>query len=387
MRVFLSYAFRPFFLLNALFAVGVMIVWGLTLHGYVPRFMPSNIVHWHAHEMLVGFGMAAVAGFVLTAVATWTGRPAVQGAELGVLVFAWLAGRAAMLVSGVLSANTVMVIDMTFPALLLFFVSREIFAVDNRRNFPIIVIAFLLAFLNFIYHSGITGLLPMAANAERMALFLLVHLMLLLVTVIGGRIIPNFSANWLRANGDTQLPQTRPMLDRATILITVATGLFASVVPMRPITGVLALIAALLHAVRLAGWCGLKTRHEPLLFILHLAYAWLPAGYALTGVAVFWQRLQPTAALHALTVGAIGLMVMAVTTRVALAHTGRPLHAARLTIWAYWALAMAALLRVVSPFGSWYLVVLDAAILFWMMSFVLFFFVYKPILLAERIDE
>ena len=173
----------------------------------------------------------------------------------------------------------------------------------------------------------------------------------------------------------------------ATILLTLATGLFAAVVPMRPITGVLAFLTAILHAVRLAGWCGFRTRHEPLLFVLHVAYAWLPVGYALTGLAVFWQRLPPTSALHALTVGAIGLMILAVTTRVALAHTGRALHASRLTVWAYWALGCAALLRVVSPLGGWYLTLLDASILFWILAFALFYRVYKPVLLTPRVDE
>ena len=161
MRVFLSYAFRPFFLLNAVFALLAMGLWLLTLHGISFSAMPANIIDWHAHEMLVGFAMAAIAGFILTAVATWTGRPPVQGVSLALLVFAWLSGRLAMLLSGWLPATWVMLIDMSFPVLLIILIAREVIGAGNSRNYPIVLIAFLLALFNFLFHSANTGWLPL----------------------------------------------------------------------------------------------------------------------------------------------------------------------------------------------------------------------------------
>jgi uncharacterized protein involved in response to NO len=387
MQAFFSYAFRPFFLLNAIFAIAVMTIWGMTLHGAGPDFLPADITNWHAHEMLVGFAMAAIAGFILTAVATWTGRPALQGVPLGVLVFSWLVGRLAMLLAGVLPAGWVFAIDMLFPVLLVLLVAREVIGGGSQRNYPIIFITLLLAALNFLYHAGSNGYVPLAVNAEHISLYLLIHLVLLLITVIAGRIIPNFTANWLRAQGRSGLPVSIPFIDRATIILTIATGLFASVVPLSAVTGVLAFAAALAHAVRLSRWRGLATRSEPLLFVLHAAYLWLPVGYVLTGCAVFGWLIPPTAAVHALTVGGAGMMIMAVTTRVALAHTGRPLHAARLTVVAYWAMALAAVLRVVSPLGSYYLTMLDVSMASWVLAMLLFCWVYVPVLIGPRVDE
>jgi uncharacterized protein involved in response to NO len=386
-QAFLSYAFRPFFLLNAVFAMLAMVVWLLTLHGMSFGGMPANVVAWHGHEMLVGFAMAAIAGYILTAVATWTDRPPVQGALLGLLVLAWLLGRVAMLLSGWLTAVWVMSIDMLFPLLLIILIAREVFGAGNSRNYPIVLIASLLALFNFLFHAANAGWIPMSVDGQRLALYLLIHLVLLLVTVIGGRIIPNFTANWLRENGHKNLPVISPLVERATIVLTLSTGLFAALVPFDPLTGVLALGAAGAHALRLARWCGLATRKEPLLFILHIAYAWLPIGYLLTACAVFGWGVPATAALHALTAGAISMMILAVTTRVALAHTGRKLQAARLTVFAYGALLIAGLLRVVSPYADHYLLLLNASVLAWVLAFGLFLVVYFPVLTGPRVDE
>jgi uncharacterized protein involved in response to NO len=387
MQAFLSYAFRPFFLLNAVFAMLVMVVWLLTLHGVSFSGMPTNIIAWHGHEMLVGFSMATIAGFILTAVATWTGRPPVQGALLGLLVLAWLLGRVAMLLSGWLTAVWVMSIDMLFPLLLIILIAREVFGAGNSRNYPIVLIASLLALFNFLFHAANVGWIPMSVDGQRLALYLLIHLVLLLVTVIGGRIIPNFTANWLRENGHKNLPVISPLVERATIVLTLSTGLFAAVMPFDQTTGVLALGAAGAHALRLGRWCGLATRKEPLLLILHIAYAWFPVGYLLTACAVFGWGVPATAALHALTAGAISMMILAITTRVALAHTGRKLHAARLTVFAYGALLIAGLLRVVSPYADHYLLLLNASVLAWVLAFVLFLVVYFPVLTEPRVDE
>ena len=382
---FLSYAFRPFFLFNGLFAMLVMALWTMTLHGAGPASLPADPLMWHGHEMLVGFAMAAIAGFVLTAVATWTDRPALSGSPLGWLVAAWLVGRCAMLFGGLLPAWMVGLLDLIFPVLLFILVGREIVGGGSRRNYPIIGITVLLALLNLVYHLGAGQWIP---GADRIAVYLFIHLVLLLITVIAGRIVPNFSANWLRAQGETRLPINNTLLDRATIAATVITGIAASIAPVSAITGFLAAFAAFVHGLRLSRWRGLATTKEPLLFVLHVAYLWLPIGYALTACSVFGWLFPPTAALHALTMGGVGGMVLAVTTRVALAHTGRPLHAARLIVIAYCVFTTAVLIRVLGPVvESSSLALIDLSALGWIVTFAIFSWVYWPVLTRPRVDE
>ena len=376
-RPFWSYAFRPFFLLNGLFAMVVISLWIMALHGAGPAGLPADIMGWHGHEMLVGFAMAAIAGFVLTAVATWTGRPPVAGAPLGLLVAAWLVGRCAMLFAGVLPVWLTIVLDLAFPVLLCVLVGREVIGAGNRRNYPIVGLTALLAILNLVYHLG----------PGRLGLYLLIHTILLMITVIAGRIVPSFTANWMRAQGITRLPTINTPVNNVAILATVATGISTAVAPMSDVTGVLAMAAAIAHGIRLMRWRGLSTASEPLLLMLHVAYLWLPVGYLLTGLAVFGLWFLPTAALHALTMGAIGSMILAVTTRVALAHTGRKLHAARATVVAYCLLTLAVVVRVLSSFGGGaYLDLVDLSALGWIATFAIFTWVYWPILRGPRVD-
>jgi uncharacterized protein involved in response to NO len=337
--------------------------------------------------MLVGFAMAAIAGFLLTAVATWTGRPPLSGGPLALLVLAWLAGRVAMALSGELSAGVVAAVDMLFPLLLVIFVAREVVGGGNTRNRPIVLIAALFALFNLLFHLAKSGVIQPELGADRIALHLLIHLVLLLVTVIAGRIVPNFTANWLRAQGVDSLPVTDALTDRFVIILTVSVGLFESIVPLSDVTGLIAIAAAGAHAFRLSRWRGLATRSEPLLFVLHAAYCWLPIGYLLLGLSIYGQLMPSAVALHALTMGVIAFMVLAVSTRVALAHTGRKLHAARLTVLAYWLLLIAVLLRLLSPFFANYFLAVDAAAVSWILAFGLFVWVYLPILTGPAIQK
>jgi len=373
--VFLSYAFRPFFVLGGGFAVFAIFAWLITLHGAGP---PIISPLWHGHEMLLGFGMAAVAGFSLTAVANWTGRPAVHGAPLVWLIISWIAGRSAMLLSGSIPAVVVLVLDCLFPILLAVLLGREIIAGRSRRNYPLIAIMIAVVVLNMFYHLGAGGWLP---GGDRLAIYLLIHTLLVLVTIIAGRIIPAFSANWLRQQGKTRMPINNDSVNKLALMLTLMVGLAASFAPMQAATGVLAFTAALVHGFRLIRWKGLSVRSNPLLFVLHAAYFWLPVGYVLLGCAVFGWVFTPTAALHALTMGAIGSIVLAVTTRVGLGHTGRPLQAARATVFAYWALMLAVLIRVLGPLsGGSYMLMIDLSAAGWMLAFGIFIWVYWPIL-------
>ena len=367
--------------MNGVFAMLIIFAWIMTLHG---SGLPLVTPLWHSHEMLVGFALATVAGFSLTAAANWTGRPALQGAPLALLVFSWLAGRLAMLLSGWLPPGLVALLDMLFPILLTLLLGREIFAGRSKRNYALVAIIAVVAVLNGLYHLGTRQLLP---EGDRLAIYLLIHTFLLLVTIIGGRIVPSFTGNWLRQQGHSNLPVNSDLVNRSAVLLTILVGLAASFIPLQPLTGWLAFAAALAHGFRLGRWKGFATTSNPLLFVLHAAYFWLPIGYVLLGCATFGWLFTPTAALHALTMGAIGSMVLAVTTRVALGHTGRPLKAARATVVAYWVFTFALLVRVLGPLtGIDYLVLIDLSAAGWILAFAIFTWVYWPILSRAKTD-
>jgi uncharacterized protein involved in response to NO len=379
--VLLSYAFRPFFLMNGVFAILIVFAWVMTLHGVG---LSTASPMWHSHEMLIGFAMATVAGFSLTAVANWTGRPAVKGLPLAWLVTSWLVGRLAMLSINWLPSSLIFFLDMLFPVLLLLMLGREIIGGRSKRNYPLVAILVAVAGFNSLYHLGVNQWLP---GYDRLAIYLLIHTILLLVTIIAGRIVPAFTGNWLRQNGETKMPVNKELVNRSALWLTIAVGLAASLMPMHPVTGILAFIAALVHGLRLSRWRAFATISNPLLFVLHLAYLWLPIGYALLGCAVFGWLFAPTAALHALTMGAIGSMVLAVTTRVALGHTGRPLQAARATVVAYWIFMIAVLIRVLGPLsGTSYMRMIDLSATGWMLAFAIFTWVYWPILGRAKVD-
>jgi uncharacterized protein involved in response to NO len=380
-----SLAFRPFFLLSGCAAVAAVVAWVLILRGVGLPSLGRNMLQWHGHEMLVGFAMATIAGFVLSAVATWTGRKPVCGAPLVLLVAFWISGRIAMAMAGDLPGLVVAVADMLFPLWLCFLTGREILGAGNRRNYPIFAITVFLALLNLVFHVGAMGLIP---RVDWLVLHWFIHTILLLITIIGGRILPSFTANWMRAQGIARPPSNHPLLDRLTIAATLLIGIAGGLYPTSPVTGWIALVAATLHGLRLVQWRGLATAREPLLFILHVSYMWLPLGYALLGLAIIAGVGTPTGALHALTMGAIGGMILAMMTRVPLGHTGRPLHASRLTVVAYLALVVAVLLRVVSPLDpDRYLNLLSYSAGAWCLAFSLFVFVYWPVLVQPRIDR
>ena len=384
----LSYAFRPFFLLGALSAIIVMALWTMGLSTIGPVALQANPMLWHAHEMLFGFIMAVVAGFVMTAVAMWTGRIRLHGAPLGWLVLTWLAGRGVMMIAAQLPGLLVAGIDMLFPLSLVFFFSREVLVAGSRRNYVIVGIVVVMAILNLLYHAGASGLL---AGLDRTALMLMIHVVLVLVTAIAGRIVPSFTANWLRGQGllpeGRQAPRSTVAVEAATLGLTVATGLAVTFAPLSLWSGALAVATGVIHGFRLSRWSGLATLSEPLLLVLHVAYLWIPIGYLLIAWSVFGSVYPASVALHALTMGGIGSMILAMMTRVALGHTGRPLHAARLTVMAYIILTLAIGIRLLGPLtGLQYMRTVEFAAGGWILAFVIFVWVYWPILTRPRVE-
>jgi uncharacterized protein involved in response to NO len=370
-----SVGFRPFFLLAAIWAAIAIPVWlAAYVHGYVLR-GSLHAMAWHAHEMVFGFGMAAAAGFLLTAIPNWTGRLPVRGARLVILAALWLAGRLALLVSGTIGAGAAMVIDLLFPAALIAVIARELVAGRNWRNLPMLVALGLLLAANALMY-------VQAALGQRLGIATL----LALIALVGGRIVPSFTRNWLVKNRpDVPAPAPLSRLDLLCLVIIVL-GLAAWVAaPHAVFTSILIAVSGGAAALRLSRWRGLATLREPLLFVLHAGYAWLAFGLAYLGLNGLFAWAPTGAPLHALTVGAIGTMTLAVMTRATLGHTGRPLTAGAVTFVIYLLVTLAAVLRVGAPlWGEGLVLVTSLAGIAWSAAFVLFLIRYGPMLARSR---
>lgn len=371
----LSAGFRPFFLAAGLWACLSMGAWILMLRGLLAlptRFVP---VTWHFHEMLFGFVAAAITGFVLTAIPNWTGRLPLQGRPLGALVLLWLAGRAATACSAWIGPILAAAVDVAFLVVLAAVAGREVVAGRNWRNLPVVFALALLIAANAMIHVGSFGPARLEEAGKRLALAVVV----MLITLIGGRIVPSFTANWLRRRGAHSLPIPFNWYDRTTLAASIA-GLaaWAGLGPT-PVSGAALLAAGALQAIRLTRWRGSATREEPLLWILHVGYAWVPAGLALLGVAA-WRPELGTTAIHALTAGAMGTMILAVMTRASLGHTKRALTAGKGTLAIYVLVLLAALARVAAPqLGIGYSAAIEIAGGAWIAAFALFVALYAPL--------
>ena len=374
-----SAGFRPFFLLAGIWAAVAVPLWlaaysaGLVLPGVLP---PTT---WHAHDMVFGFAFAAAAGFLLTAIPNWTGRLPLGGAPLAALVALWFAGRAALLLSARIGPAAAAAIDLAFPVALVAVVAREILAGRNWRNLPMVGALALLFTGSLLVHLEALGMAGTAALGNRIG----IGTFLMLIALIGGRIVPSFTRNWLaRMRPGGALPASKGRLDAAALAITVAALGAWVAAPESSTARALCFAASVALAVRLVRWRGWATLREPLLFILHVGYAWLPAGLLLVAAQAFLPRLPASAALHALTVGAIGTMTLAVMTRASRGHSGRPLTADWPTGFIYVLVTAAAVLRVSAPLaGADYLAHARAAGAAWSAAFLLFALSYGRILL------
>ena len=386
----LSYGFRPFFLLAGILAVLGMTQWLLAINGHP---WPANALlstFWHAHEMGLGFGGAVMAGFILTAGANWTGRPPIRGPLLGCLVISWLCGRAAMMFSGLLPAPVTMLLDLLFPVLFGLLATREIVGARNRRNYGVLAIVWALTVFTSLYHVAGIGLVgeESGADMQRIVTRLFVYLLAVLITVLGGRVIPGFTGSWLRMRGESRLPGARAWLESCIVPLTVAAGISQSLMPESLLTAGLCISTGAAHLLRLSGWRGLATAAEPLLLVLHVAYAWLGLGFLLLGLSAAGLPLPETAALHALTVGGIGGVILSMMTRVALGHTGRPLHAARIIQLAYVLLGFSAIVRAFGPLSATGIALAyTGSGLLWIAAFSLFVWHYAPMLTRPRADQ
>ncbi|SDG01075.1 uncharacterized protein involved in response to NO [Limimonas halophila] len=378
-----QHGFRPFFLGGALWAAGALALWMAALHGTGAPASALPPLVWHGHAMVYGFGLAIVAGFLLTAVPNWTATGPLRGAPLAGLAGLWLLGRAVMTLGGGLPVAVVAATDMAFGLVLLGWVARVIVGTGNWRNLPVLAALGVLVAGNAVVHVQTLGMAPLAGAGNRLGIAAIA----LLATLIGGRIVPAFTRNWLRQTGrGGPYPAEPDDLDRLG-LVTAAAALAAWVgLGAHPLTAVLAGCAAVLTAVRLARWRGWRAHTEPLLWVLHLGYAWLPVGFGL--IALHAAGAVPaTAALHALTAGLMGTLMLAMMTRVPRGHTGRPLRADAVTAALYGLVIASGLLRVVagmSPALAPGLMGLSAAA--WIAAFGGYALSHAPMLLTARAE-
>ncbi|MBT9490556.1 MAG: NnrS family protein [Rubrivivax sp.] len=369
--------FRPFYLGAAAFALYAVPYWIAGLLGWVtlPTTMPP--LFWHAHEMLFGFAMAVIVGFLLTAGKAWTGLATPRGATLAAMAGLWLAARLAALG---LPYAVYALLDMALLPWVAWVLARVLLKAGNRRNLPLVVILLLMATANLMFHAAVLGWLrvdPLRALHAGLALIVMIE------CVIAGRVIPAFTMSALPGR-QLKVPAG---LERSTLAVTVASLAAWVLLPAHPATAVGLALAALLHLARLWHWQPWRTRARPILWVLHAAYAWLPVGFGLLA----WAQVGGVAAsvgIHALAVGATAGLIIGMVTRTARGHTGRALKVSRLEVAAYLLVASAAVARVLLPTlapahtTSW--LVLAAST--WAIAFALYLWVFTPWLLSSRLD-
>ncbi len=346
----LTFGFRPFFFGAAVWAAIAMVLWVPMLAGRLALPTAFDPVSWHAHEFLFGYLGAVVAGFLLTAVPNWTGRLPIVGWRLGALAALWLAGRVTVAVSGGLPAGLVAAVDLAFPLIFAGVILREIVAGRNWRN--LVVLAMLGVFIigNGLFHwESAQGAYPAQGHGLRLGL----GAGIMMITVIGGRIVPSFTHNWLVKRNSETLPAA-PMqkFDKAALVAMLGALVLWVVWPLHMATGLALALAGGLHAMRLIRWAGHRTLAEPLVTVLHAGYTFVPLGaLALAAEIAVPGSVGMAGAQHLWMAGAIGLMTLAVMTRATLGHTGQTLTAGAGTVTIYAALIVSVLARVAA--GLW----------------------------------
>jgi uncharacterized protein involved in response to NO len=373
-----SYGFRPFFL-----AAGVWAAFGILL--WLPQYLGTltlptyfGALDWHIHEMLYGYVAASIAGFLLTAIPNWTGRLPVSGWPLAGLALLWLAGRAAILFSGVIGGFAAAVIDVSFLAALAAVAAREIVAGKNWRNLRVLVLLGVLIAGNIVFHAEV-----LMKGAADYGIRIAIAAVILLISLIGGRIVPSFTGNWLARNNPGRRPAPFSRFDMVALAASALALIAWIAAPAHPVSGALLLMAGLLQAARLARWAGDRALADRLVLVLHVAYLFVPLGFLLIGASAFLTAVPASAGVHAWTTGAIGLMTLAVMTRATLGHTGRPLQAGPATQAIYALVLVSALLRIAAALTG-PIALLDAAGTAWIAGFACYVVVYGPLLLLRK---
>ncbi len=371
----LALGFRPFFLLAGVLATSLVPLWLFAFFGKIA--LPTRYygTAWHGHEMVFGFAVAVIAGFLLTAARNWTGEQTTSGARLGALVGLFVAARVLVLFSARVPAALVAAVDVAFLPVVAIALAMPIVKKKNWRNLGFVPLLLALSATNVLFHAS-----PLHAS---LALRVALDVILMIIVVMGGRVIPSFTASALKFE-----VRKTPRLDWLSLIAMGAVTLL-ELLPIDPrALGVAAIVAGVANGLRMVSWRSLATRGHPILWVLHVGYAWIAAGLVLKGVATFVPGWISTAPMHALAVGAIATLILGMITRVSLGHTGRMLFVTTSIAAAYGVLTLAAVLRALGPlvtpsFYPWLLIASGVA---WTLAFAIFTLVYFPILIAPRID-
>lgn len=369
--------FRPFYLLAGTFAVVAMLWWIAQLAGAAGGQAYLQGPLWHAHEMIFGYAFAVIVGFLFTAVRNWSNAPTPTGPALAAIAALWLAGRIFGFTPWAIPAAAA---DIAFALAAAFGIGRPLLAAGNRRNYFFIAVLLGFGAANLAFHLGMSGIVDMPVQR---GLQTGLNLVLFLIAVLGGRVIPMFTANGIPGTQPTRHPGIeRTALAGIVMLIAAdALGLPAMVI------AAIAAVTGIAHAARLALWQPWRTLHKPIVWILHVSYAWI-AVHLLLRASALLDIVPPGTATHALTVGAIGGLTLGMMTRTARGHTGLALAASRMETAAYLLVQAGAVVRVFGPlaFPDQYLHTVVASGLLWAIAFALFTLKFWPILTRPRAD-
>ncbi len=389
---FFSYGFRPFFLAAGGYGPLVVVHWVGILAGWWSARPGVSPIWWHGHEMVFGWAIAAVCGFLLTAVPNWTDSQPAKGAPLAAIWALWLLGRAGMWFSAALPEGVGAALDLLLLPCLLLFVVPPIYRCQQPRHFVFPV------FLVVLWIANLLSLLPFSPawpGRATTGLYLGTYVMIAMLTIIGGRVVPNFTRGALRRRGMPDVVQPSDAHAKAAILGVIAALTIDLIVRNRPSDSVLVLVngwasllAALLLALRAKGWRFRDTWSDPLLWILHVGQGWLIVAFAARAAACLTGWIPPTSAFHAMGAGAMATMIFAFLTRAPLGHTGRPLRASRVTTFAYFLVIAAGAARVLAPLssGSSQLAGLVASGGLFALGYAIYVVEYFPILIRPRVD-
>ncbi len=376
----LCLGFRIFFALAGSSALILIVLWNAIFKGTLSaeNYFPSS--YWHAHEMLLGYSVAVIAGFLLTAVKNWTGKPTLTGDKLAGLALLWLYGRILPFYAGLLPDAFIAFIDFTFLPVLAYQISKPVIQARHLKSLVFIGLLLLLTLGNALIHAE---MLELCQNTAWIGIQLVVAIIIIMILVIAGRVFPFFTERGLHGT----LIIKNPLLDALSIGSAVA--VFA--LQLSAVSGLFlaltAIFAMAVNSARLAGWYVQRIWYVPLLWILYTGYAWIILGFILTALSAY-SWVLPSLALHAFTLGGIGVLTLGMMARVSLGHTGRALRVSNAMAVGFVLINVAALLRVLLPLAlpNWYNLIIYGSTLSWLAAFSLFMFVYAPILTSARSD-
>lgn len=376
----LGLGFRVFFALAGSSALILIVLWNAIFKGTLSAENYFSSSYWHAHEMLLGYSVAVIAGFLLTAVKNWTGKPTLTGDKLAGLALLWLYGRILPFYAGLLPDAFIAFIDFAFLPVLAYQISKPVIQARHFKSLVFIGLLLLLTLGNALIHAQMLGL---CQNTAWIGIQLVVAIIIIMILVIAGRVFPFFTERGLHGT----LIIKNPLLDALSIGSAVAVFALQLSAVSGMFLALTAIFAVAVNSARLAGWYVQRIWYVPLLWILYTGYAWIILGFILTALSAY-SWVLPSLALHAFTLGGIGVLTLGMMARVSLGHTGRALRVSNAMAVGFVLINVAALLRVLLPLAlpNWYNLIIYGSTLSWLAAFSLFMFVYAPILTSARSD-